>query len=326
DAITVVAEAQAMGCIDYETMRDIDRFAWQMQNVNGVLSVTCLPYRAKKRNANWHEGNPKWRELPPDRDGLSTSTSGTRTSSGLLNKDCSVMTVKMYTADHKADTITGITDAVKRYVKENPSEKVTFRLAMGNVGIMAATNEEVEARQFMILLCVFGAVILFCLIAFRSIRAVLVILLPLGLVSLLAYALMNYLDIGLKVNTLPVVALGVGVGVDYAIYIYGRLRSILQEGKPLREAYEETLDITGNGVLCTGFTLAFGVGTWIFSPLQFQADMGILLTFLFLMNMIGAVVILPALAKFLIRPGVDDVTVAREADGKGTPLEVPGGA
>ena len=170
-----------------------------------------------------------------------------------------------------------------------------------NVGVMAATNEEVQASQTPILLYVYGAVILFCLIAFRSIRAVLCILLPLGLVSLLGYALMAILGIGLKVNTLPIVALGVGVGVDYGIYIYASFNSILNRGESFRNAYEKTLDITGNGVLVTALSLAIGVATWIWSPLQFQADMGVLLTFLFLVNMLGAVFVLPALAAWLLR-------------------------
>ena len=165
---------------------------------------------------------------------------------------------------------------------------------------MAATNEEVSAAQFPILLYVFGAIILLCFYEFRSIRAVLCIVLPLGLVSLLAYALMSILQIGLKVSTLPVVALGVGVGVDYGIYIFSRLRSYLRRGQTLQEAYLHTLAITGNGVVFTGVTLAIGVATWIFSPLKFQADMGILLTFMFLVNMLGAILLLPALAYFLL--------------------------
>ncbi len=183
--------------------------------------------------------------------------------------------------------VTRIVDATKRFLAENESEKVAFRLAGGNVGITAATNEEGVASQVPIVLYVFAAVILFCLITFRSVRATLCILLPLGLVSLLGYAVMAILDIGLKLNTLPIVALGVGVGVGYGIYIYGRLQSTLDEGIPLRRAYELTLNIIGNGVLFTGFSLAIGGATWIFSPLQFQANMGILLTFLFMVNMLG---------------------------------------
>jgi predicted RND superfamily exporter protein len=152
-----------------------------------------------------------------------------------------------------------------------------------------------------ILLYVFGAVIFLCLYEFRSPRSVLCIILPLALVSILAYALMSVLEIGLKVSTLPVVALGVGVGVDYGIYIFSRLKSYLDKGQTLQEAYLHTLAITGNGVVFTGVTLAIGVATWIFSPLKFQADMGILLTFMFLVNMLGAILLLPALACWLLK-------------------------
>lgn len=177
-----------------------------------------------------------------------------------------------------------------------------FRLATGNVGVMAATNEEVRAAQTPILLYVYGAIVLLCLITFRSIRGTICIVLPLVLVSYLAYSLMAFLDIGLKVNTLPVVALGVGIGVDYGIYIFSRLREYLDEGASLDEAYMRTLQLTGRAVLFTAITLAVGVGTWLFSDLKFQADMGILLSFMFIFNMIGAMLLLPALARWLLRP------------------------
>jgi len=222
------------------------------------------------------------------------------TATGLLNSDCSVMPVYIYTADHKAGTIERIVSAVKTYEADHGSEDAHFRLASGNVGVMAATNETVSAAQFPMLLWVFAAIIVLCLLTFRSLRATLCIVVPLALVSILAYALMAILEIGLKISTLPVVALGVGIGVDYGIYIFARLRGFLAEGATLQEAYRETLNITGNGVLFTGITLALGVATWIFSPLKFQADMGILLTFMFLVNMLGAIILLPALANWLL--------------------------
>jgi predicted RND superfamily exporter protein len=161
---------------------------------------------------------------------------------------------------------------------------------------MAASNEAVRAAQIPTLVYVYTAIVGLCLLTFRSIRGTLLIVIPLALVSTLAYALMAALGIGLKVSTLPVVALGVGVGVDYGIYIYARLREHTQAGLDVRDAYLRALGETGSAVILTGFTLAIGVSTWIFSALKFQADMGILLTFMFLMNMLGAVTLLPALA------------------------------
>jgi hypothetical protein len=301
DMLSVIVETVADGCIDYTVMENIDRFAWQLSNTQGVQSVVALPGIAKVINAGWSEGALKWRVLPRDRQVLVEAVQYIPTSSGLLNADCSTMPVMIFTTDHKAETITHVVDTVKAYQAKNGTEQIRFRLATGNVGVMAATNEEVSAAQFPILIYVFTAIIILCLLTFRSLRATLSITLPLGLVSLLAYALMTELEIGLKVSTLPVVALGVGVGVDYGIYIYSRFQSHLKEGMTIYQAYHETLKVTGSGVLITGITLAIGTATWIFSPLQFQADMGILLTFMFLLNMLGALLLLPALASWLLR-------------------------
>ncbi len=300
DLITVIVETKPDGCIDYDIMTAIDRFSWHMNNVDGVQSIIGLPGIAKVINAGWNEGSLKWQVLPRNQSTMVQAVGYIPTSSGLLNSDCSVMPVMIFTEDHKAETIDKIISEVKAYRDQHGGDDVTFRLATGNVGVMAATNEEVSAAQFPILLYVFGAITLLCFYEFRSLRAVLCVILPLGLVSLLAYALMSILQIGLKVSTLPVVALGVGVGVDYGIYIFSRLRSYLRKGQTLQEAYLHTLAITGNGVVFTGVTLAIGVATWIFSPLKFQADMGILLTFMFLVNMLGAILLLPALAYFLL--------------------------
>jgi predicted RND superfamily exporter protein len=163
---------------------------------------------------------------------------------------------------------------------------------------MAATNEVVAAAEKPILLWVFGAVIALCLIAFRSARAALCIVLPLAIVSYLAYAVMAFLEIGLKTSTLPVVALGVGIGVDYGIYIFARLLTDLRSGEYFEDAMFAALKDAGAAVVFTGLTLAIGVSTWVFSSLKFQADMGLLLTFMFIVNMVGAIILLPALARW----------------------------
>ena len=301
DVLTVIAETASEGCIDYDTMRTLDAFEWAMRDVEGVQSISGLAGAARRLNAAWNEGNLKWKTLPRNRYSLVQAVSPVPTGSGLLNADCSVMPVHIYTLDHKAETIERIVRAVKAFDVANAGGSVSFRLAAGNVGVMAATNEEVDAAQFPILGYVYAAVIVLCLLAFRSVRAVLCIVLPLSAVSVLAYALMALLEIGLKVSTLPVVALGVGVGVDYGIYILGRMRGYLGEGMSFADAYERTLTTAGAGVMLTGLTLAAGVATWIAAPLQFQADMGVILMFMFLVNMAGAVVLLPALGAWLFR-------------------------
>ena len=311
DMINVIAETSSNACTEsYKAMKNIDRFAWHMENVPGVQKVITLSQFAKIITAGWNEGNIKWRELSRNNYVMRQSLSGIETDTGLLNQDCSVMPITIFTEDHKATTINTVIAAVKAYQAEVPPAlddnggllegEVKFRLATGNAGVMASTNDVVKGAQMPMLIMVYGAIILLCLLTFRSITGTIAIVVPLALVSLMAYALMAFLGIGLKVNTLPVVALGVGIGVDYGIYIFSRLQSLLKSGQNLYAAYTETLRLTGRAVLFTALTLGIGVGTWIFSELQFQADMGILLAFMFILNMVGALVLLPALAYWLM--------------------------
>ena len=299
DYMSVIIETTADACTNYDTMATIDRFQWQMENVAGVQSAVSLSSISKLVNAGYNEGNPKWRVIPRNQQTLVQSIARVPSSSGLLNNNCSVMPVILFLEDHKAHTINTVIDAVKAAATELGSEQVQFKLASGPVGVMAATNEAVAQAQLPMMLYVYGAVIALCLISFRSIRATIVVVVPLYVVSTLAQWLMTALDIGLTVSTLPVIALGVGIGVDYGIYILSTMSTKLKEGLTVDDAYLAALKERGSAVLITGLTLAIGVSTWFFSDLKFQVDMGILLTFMFLVNMLAAIIILPALSAFL---------------------------
>jgi uncharacterized protein len=301
DYINVMVETDANGCTFHPIMDKIDQFQWRMENVPGVQSAVSLPSVSKTINAAFNEGNVKWRILPRTTESLVQSSSRVETSTGLLNGDCSVMPVILFLNDHKAETIEKVVAAAKKIGAELGTDTTKFMLASGPVGVMAATNEAVAAAQTPMTMYVYGAVILLCLISFRSLRATMAVILPLYIVTVLATALMTLLDIGLTVSTLPVIALGVGIGVDYGIYILTNMTQPLRDGMPLREAYYNALKSTGSAVLFTAITLAIGVSTWVFSALKFQVDMGILLTFMFIVNMLGAVFVLPALAAFFWR-------------------------
>lgn len=299
DYISVIVESTPESCTSYEVMSAIDDFQWRMANVEGVQSTASLSSVAKVVNAGYNEGNIKWQTLPRNTQTLVQAISRVPTSSGLLNGDCSVMPVILFMADHKAETIERVVNAVKQYRIEFESDNLTFKLASGPVGVMAATNEAVSAAQDPMMIYVFGAVILLCLLSFRSLRSTLSVVIPLYVVSVLAQALMTILEIGLTVSTLPVIALGVGIGVDYGIYILSTMSGRLKQGASVESAYLDALKERGSAVLFTGITLAIGVSTWVFSALKFQMDMGILLTFMFVVNMLGAIVVLPAIARLL---------------------------
>jgi predicted RND superfamily exporter protein len=302
DILNVIVEAKEPLCTSHALMTAVDTFSWKMRNVDGVQEVLSLPIVAKIAIAGWNEGSLKWRNIPREPNQLTQSTRYIETSTGLLNADCNVVPVMMFLRDHKAETIERVVAAVKQWRTENPTANASFNLATGNVGVMAATNEEVKAKEYPILGWVFAAVILMCLLTFRSLLGTVLVFVPLALVSILVYAVMAIVGIGLKVNTLPMVALGAGIGVDYGIYLWSRMQEYLQGGDSVHDAYLKTMRVTGASIIFTGITLAIGVVTWVFSPLQFQADIGIMLTFMFFVNMLGAIILLPALAAWFVRP------------------------
>jgi len=430
DILNVIAEGAPNACTtSYPVMETLDRFAWTMRNVEGVAQVITLPAAAKIVNGGWNEGNIRWRVLPRDNDTLRQDTQGFETDSGLLNADCSAMPVMMFLTDHRAPTIDRVIAAVKKFRDENKvfaggnvnlreqlakggdakdnTDRLNLRLATGNVGVMAATNDEVRAVDHTMLYLLYAAVFLMCLLSFRNPLAALCITLPLVLVTELGHSLMVELGIGKKVNTLTVLALGVGIGVDYAIYLFARMYEAMtfsaeytaadiseaaaaaaeaaaeHAGIPeeeahrlfapmydlmtsgvaitaadierelqrldtemgvadspavasrrlnaaamafaamnaaresamsqashaaggvqrsLSESYFIALKTTGIAIFYTALTLAAGVAMWMFSDLKFQADMGILLTFMFVVNMLAAIIFLPALCRWLLRP------------------------
>ena len=410
DVLIVIMEVPELACRMYDVMSVQDNFHWYMENVDGVTEVISLSGVARQAASGYAEGNPKWNYVPRHDRALGFVTSIADPSTGLLNEDCTILPVYIFTEDHKATTIehvitaaqnyqseyqkldqaisfktvftpptgenpypevlttygSGIEkgeegineiktfteeewinfgyqnnfntrslvsgrlstlfkdeqlssydtkemkdinsarDAINDYFKTNtydalviPYDDTNFRLASGTVGIMHATNEVIETSELPMMLLVYAVIIFLVFITYRDWRATVCCTVPLTFATMLGYAFMDVMEIGLKISTLPVMVLAVGIGVDYAFYIYNRLQTYLKEGLDITEAFQNTFANTGAAVIFTALTLAIGVSTWSFSALKFQADMGMLLTFMFIVNMLCAMTTLPALAVVL---------------------------
>ncbi len=300
DVMAIMVKTPDGECSAYETLKKIDVLEWQLRQLPSVESTNSLALLSRRVLSGLNEGNPKWYEFLPNQSMLNYITAGA--PRGLYNNSCNLLTVYVYLQDHKADTLTNIVDHVEAFAKENNTDEVQFLLAAGSAGIQAATNISVKAAWHQMLFLVYGAVALLSLITFRSFKAVVVAILPLMLTSIMVEALMVQLGMGVKVATLPVIALGVGIGIDYALYILSITLVGIRNGNSLSEAYMRALNFTGKVVMLTGVTLSVGVITWVASPIKFQADMGLLLAFMFIWNMLGALILLPALAHFLLKP------------------------
>jgi predicted RND superfamily exporter protein len=314
DVFAVMVKTPPDQCSTRETLIEADRLSWALAQVPGVQRTASLADTVRSYVVGSFEGNPKWMTVDVDQRILDTQISNALNwSSEYLDSACSLLPVLAYLSDHKADTLSRVAEAARRFAAEHDMQGRRFLLAAGNAGVEAATNIVVRDANARMLIYVYTAVILLCAMTFRSWRAVVVAVLPLVLTSILAEALMAKLGIGLKVATLPVVALGVGIGVDYALYLLSVQLARQREGLSLVQAYRKAIAFTGKVVGLVGVTLAAGVVTWAWSPIKFQADMGIMLTFMFVWNMIGALILIPALSHFLL-PRVGTRSTLRAPD------------
>ncbi|MFM0670090.1 efflux RND transporter permease subunit [Paraburkholderia sediminicola] len=303
DVFAVIVKTPAGGVESFPTLTEMDRLEAKLRETEGVRGTVSAAGVVRQYTAGNFEGSPKW--LTVNRDPFVSGDAFSNVVVAmpeLTNADRTVAPLLVFLSDHKAETLTRVVHVVNDFAAVHDTPDRHFLLAAGSAGIDAATNIVVEQANREMLLLVYASVAILCFITFRTWRAVVVALIPLMLTSVLCEALMVLLGIGVKVATLPVIALGVGIGVDYALYLLSVQLARQRAGATLREAYRDALMFTGKVVMLVGFTLAGGVVTWVWSPIKFQADMGILLTFMFLWNMVGALVLIPALSYFLLRP------------------------
>lgn len=301
DWLTVVFEAPTESCGRSSIGTFEDLFVRRMRDVPGVISISSFSSQLRAYNEGYNEGYPAMNAVPMDPENYGALGVDVARVRGYLNKDCSMSAVHLYLTDHKAATIGRVIEEVKQFRNDTRLEGVKIRLAAGNAGVLAATDEELAHSELPMMLYVYGAIVILVLLAYRDWRAVLACCLPLTVGTFIGYWFMKELNIGLTVATLPVMVLAVGIGVDYAFYIYNRLLAHLAEGLVIGEALEKSLLEVGMATIFTALTLAIGVATWSFSELKFQADMGKLLAFMFLVNLVMAMTALPALAVVLDR-------------------------
>ena len=299
DLLSLIVEVPKDSCIDYEVIEYVDRLTWHMQNVSGVDSVMSATPVARYLTAMWNEGNPKWTGIPRNRYALMQAMSSIPAALEVFNADCSVLTVQVFTDDHADQTVRRVTAAARAFRDQNPSDRIRLRLASGGIAVQAATNDVLEAAERPMVLWTCAAAFLLALLGWRSWRAALACCAPLVLGTLLGYAFMTWLGIGVMTSTLPVLVLGIGIGSTFAFYLCDRLHQELAQGADLPDAWRRTLRQTGGAVICMALTLALGCAVWWLSAITGQAETGRLLAFLLPLHGLLALTVLPAVAVML---------------------------
>jgi predicted RND superfamily exporter protein len=299
-----------------QVIEDIEKFALYMDEHSGGVRSQTICENFKGMGQLYHEGDPKWKSLPTNDNEMSAFFGLMRTSADPGDMDKFIdfedrySNIVVYFKDKMGPTIAQAIAAAKEYMatKANLPEKVEYRLAGGVMGVEAAINETVAYDQVLTLVLALLAVFVCCTLQFRSFKAGLILTIPLLFSNYMAFAYMAIMSIGLNISTLPVSAVGVGIGVDYGIYLLARLKEEKEKDPSLslNDAMRKTIQTYGKSVLYIAGTLIAGLLIWPFSPLKFQADMGVMLAIILFFNCLGAIFTVPVLAllfkpKFLTR-------------------------
>jgi hypothetical protein len=302
----IIAEGKEEGAIKnartLQAMEDFQRFMETEGGAGGTLTFTNMIKRIFRM---FHEGHPKWEMLPEDPKHLSQIGFQIENSSSPGEMDRWVdyswtnATITCFYKNYNNEMIHRCIDKATEFIEANPVEKVRFRLAGGLLGILAAVNEEVEYSYWASLIAVFVVCFILCILTFRSVTAGCILIIPLAVSQILSEAFMLVKGIDLNINSLPVAAIAVGIGIDYGIYLLARISEEYAEFGDYNQANRRALETTGKAIIFTATTLIAGVFFWIFIDLKFQAEMGLLLCLLMLLNMVNALVFVPTLVTIL---------------------------
>ncbi len=300
--LVIIAEGKVKGAIkDYNTLQAMEDFQQYMERQGGAGGTLTLANMIKRIYRMFHEGNPKWEMIPSKVESLGQIgfLIASNTSPGEMDRWVDYAwtnaTITCFYKDYNNDLIKNALAKAQEFIDTHPVEKVRFRLAGGLLGILAAVNEEVEYSYWASLIAVFVVVFFLCVLTFRSITAAFILIIPLAISQVLSEVFMLVKGIDLNINSLPVAAIAVGIGIDYGIYLLARITEEYEISGDYNISNRRAVETTGEAIIFTATTLIAGVVFWMFIDLKFQAEMGLLLGLLMLLNMVNALIFIPSL-------------------------------
>ena len=252
-------------------------------------------------NGSVHEQEPKWEVLPRRNSEvqllLASYFFGTsfQESAQVIDHLYRSAPIRFFLTDHKGENIRRVIKRAREYIEANPSDAAQFRLAGGPVGVLAAANEELFRNDILVNILGFGTIFLVLVVTYRSVMAGVYMIIPLLVANAVINAYMGARDIGINIHTLPIVTVGVGFGIDYALYIVSRIIEEHKLGTSLDEAVGIALATSGKAVTFTAITMILGTLFWTMSSLRFSAEMGLLLALWMGISFLATVTLLPVL-------------------------------
>jgi uncharacterized protein len=306
--LVVVAEGREPGALrDARVLERLERLGRHMEGdpaSGGSLTVTSM---LKRLFRMFHEGEPRWEILPSNPDHLAQmffmieSSTTKEEMARLYDRDYRNASVRVFYRDSSNQTIKNAIARAEEFLSGEGESAVRFRLAGGIMGILAAVNQEVESSYAFNLYLVLFTVFVLSFLTYRSVTGALIVMIPSLVAQPMSEAVMVVAGIDLNINSLPVAAVGIGIGIDYGYYVLSRIVEELKESRDFDVANRRALMTTGRAIVFTGTTLVVSVIFWLWFPMKFHAEMALLLGFLLFFHVVGALVLIPTFVS-LSRP------------------------
>jgi predicted RND superfamily exporter protein len=303
-------EGEKMSVYDPSILNTFEAFSKHLQERLPDIYKSCnsLISYVKMVNVTLHDGDEVWYQLPSSRPMLGSLTDYVRNNMDVssfaryMDRTLERAQITLFFSDHTSGNLLRIRDAAYDFFKSRPMkiDKGGFKLLGGRIGMEIALNEEMKRSHIFIDLAVYAGIFIVCTLSFMSITAGLMLTLPLILANSVAAAYMSLSNIGLSINTLPIAAIGAGVGVDFAIYLYARSREefALMAGD-WNEVIIQSMCTCGKAVVYTALTIIVPIITWyFFSDMKFQAQVGFFLSMIVGTNVILTLVFHPMVIYF----------------------------
>jgi len=280
------------------TVQDFQRYMEADPSIGASFSLVDI---LTSVNMTFHEMEPKWGVVPRDPIDVAGyfflfwTGAPPSDSARFFAPDFSSAHVTLFCRDHEVGNVRRMIARAQAFIAGHPLERAHFRMAGGLVGVLAAVYEEVLRNNILMNVLSFGTIFLICVITYRSFVAGVLLMVPMLVANSVINAYMGARGIGINLNTLPVVTVGVGFGIDYGIYILSRIAEEVRNGRTTEDAVVTSLASAGRAVTFTGLTMIGGVALWTLSSIRFEAEMGVLLAIWMFFSMATSMTLLPAL-------------------------------
>ena len=305
EELHVIARTQEKGGIKRpEVLQAMEQFQAHMQSDSSLGGVKALPALVRSVNRLTHSDDPRWMQIPDNAaevGGLMFTYMASSPIPGALaefvNPDENEANMVFYYKDQRAETISRAVALAEEgaTLVESRVPGLSIELGGGLIGVSAAANEALHSDHMLIIPVVMLVAFVLVMAYYQSLHAGWLMVLPMLFATVMTYAFMVWRGINISVNTVPVIAVGVGVGIDYAVYFMDRIREEYKDCGDMGQAAVRAFSTTGYAVSFTALTLIAGVVMWIFlSDLRFQSDAAILLSFMLIVNALAAMLIVPA--------------------------------